>query len=89
MVNDKATVVRIRPVSWKVSVVGADCTKQVCRSLCEAGFECTAPTREPDLHDESIFAFVATPKAATSLTAPELQAILTRDGDSEVVFEDF
>jgi hypothetical protein len=55
--------------------------------LHESGLACSKPIREPELQDLPMFSFIATPKAETPLTAPELQAILDQDGKIEVAFE--
>jgi hypothetical protein len=87
MEANKATVARIRPVSWKVCVTGEDCANYVRRILNQSGFECSEPVREPELQQLPMFSFIATPKAETPLTAAELQAILAQDGKIEVAFE--
>ena len=87
MGTKKAVVAKIRPVSWKVCVSGEDHVDYVRSTLHQSGFDCSEAIREPDLQEPPTFSFVATPKAESSLTAPELQAILDRDGKIEVVFD--
>jgi len=87
METEKAMVAKIRPVSWKVCVAGEECTQYVRKILYEAGLDCSSPIREPDLQEPPLFSFIATPKAETPFTAPELQAVLNQDSNIDVAFE--
>jgi hypothetical protein len=80
-------VAKIRPVSWRVSVAGEEYAERVRKILASSGLECAAAAREPDLQEPPIFSFVATPKAGTTLTAPELKAILDQDDSVDTVFD--
>jgi hypothetical protein len=55
--------------------------------LYEASVDCSGPVSEPELQESPMFSFVATPKSETPLTATELQAILSKNSDIEIAFE--
>lgn len=84
METKKATVARIRPVSWKVCVQGEDGVNYVRSVLHEAGLDCSEAVHETELQEPPIFSFLATPKTETPLTAPELQAIFDQDDKIKV-----
>jgi hypothetical protein len=84
---DKATVARIRPVSWKLCVQGEQQASYVRDVLSESRIECSDLQREPELQDPPVFSFVATPQPASPLTAPELRSILEVDKKIEVAFD--
>jgi hypothetical protein len=88
METNKATIVRIRPISWKVCVQGEESAGYVRTKLCRLGITCSEPFRLPDLQDPPVFAFIATPKEETPLTALELQSIFDEDERIEVAFGD-
>jgi hypothetical protein len=87
MESARATVARIRPISWKVCVVGEDSANYVRNVLGESGMDCTDAVREPELQEPPMFSFIATPRAEAPLTAPELQAILDQDDRIVSAFE--
>jgi len=84
---DKAIVVKIRPISWKICVAGEECTNHVRLILNEAGFDCTEPVPDPSIQEPPVFSFIATPNESTPMTAPELSAIFNQDSSIEMAFE--
>jgi hypothetical protein len=84
----KATVCRIRPVSWKICVQGKEGADYVRGVLNRIGVECSQAVQAPELQEPPVFAFIAAPKAETPFTALELQAIFEKDVGIEVAFED-
>jgi hypothetical protein len=87
-IMDKATVCKIRPVSWKVCVQGENAANYVRGFLSGMRFECAEPEKEPELHDPPIFGILATPTAETPVTAEELQTLLQQDDKIELAFDD-
>jgi hypothetical protein len=84
---NKATVARIRPVSWKVCVQGEQEVNYVRRLLDASQISCSDPICEPELQDPPVYSFIATPKFTSPITAPELQNILEADSNVEVAFD--
>jgi hypothetical protein len=85
---DKATVCKIRPVSWKICVQGENAANYVRGFLSGMRFECSDLEKEPELYDPPIFGIVATGRSETPLTAEELEAMLLEDEKIELAFDD-
>jgi hypothetical protein len=85
---DKATVCKIRPVSWKICVQGENAANYVRGFLSGMRFDCSDPKKEPQLHDPPIFGIVATASPETPFTAEELQSLLLEDERIELAFDD-
>ncbi len=83
-----ARIIRIRPVSWKISVEGQENTAHVRQLLEQMNIQTSEPQSEPTLTDIPVEAFVAQPAANSPLTQEELEAILERDPRIELKFED-
>jgi hypothetical protein len=49
-------------------------------------FDCTDPKPEPTAVDPPFYGFLATPQADSTITAPELQAVLERDQNIALTF---
>ena len=87
MKTDKATVCRIRPISWKVFVQGKTGVEYVRDFLSSKHFACSEPAQEPELHDPPIFSIVVTLNPETPLIAHELEALLGEDDGIDVAIE--
>jgi hypothetical protein len=86
MIMTKATVCKIRPITWKICVQGCESAQYVRSVLERAGFQTTNSTREPDLLDPAVHAFVASPKGDTPMNAQELMALMSADPEIEIAF---
>lgn len=84
----EAKIVRIRPMSWKVSVQGREQAEYVREVLSGASIDSTNCEQEPDLADPRVYSFTASTRVESPLTSQELQAILNQDERIEVVFDD-
>ena len=82
----KATVCKIRPITWKICVQGSESARYVRSVLERAGFQTTESKREPDLLDPAVHAFVASPKGETPMNAQELMALMSTDPEIEIPF---
>ena len=85
---DIARVIRIRPVSWRISVQGEQQAQHVRQVLQRMNVETSELEPEPTLTDPPVLAFLATPAAHLPFTRQELEAILERDAAIELEFED-
>jgi hypothetical protein len=83
----ETTIVRIRPVSWKISVQGKEEAEYVRGVLSGAHIETTECEQDLDLTDPRVFSFVASTQVDSPLTAQELQAILENDRQIAVAFD--
>ena len=83
----EARIVRIRPISWKVSVQGKEEAEYVRGVLSGARIDTTECEQELDLKDPRVFSFVASARVESPLTSQELQAILENDQQIEVAFD--
>jgi hypothetical protein len=89
MMHAKNTVVtKMRPISWKIFVLGRDAAEHVQQLVRDHGITVGDVEQEPGLSDPPLFSFVASPKANTPLTALELEAVLRQDERIEVAFRD-
>ena len=84
--SDAVTISRIRPVSWKVFVLGK-ATADYLRGFLGMRMDCSEPVEEPELHDTATFSLVVTPNPETPLTAEELVALLQDDKRITVAFD--
>jgi hypothetical protein len=85
--SDAAVVSRIRPVSWKVCVLGKAEADYVRGFLSGMRMDCSEIVEEPDLLDKATFCFVVTPSPETPLTAEELVTLLQDDQRITVAFD--
>lgn len=77
---DTARVVKIRPVSWKIYVQGAEQARHVRRVLNQVKIETTELQSEPSLIDPPVLSFMATAPEHSPFTQEELEAILQQGG---------
>jgi hypothetical protein len=84
---DIATVSKIRPVSWRISVQGKEEAEYIRRRLRETQIETTTPQEEPGLMEPTLFSFVATLQAETPITTEEIIAVLEKDERIRLAFE--
>ena len=87
MDSDAVVVSRVRPVSWKVFVLGKAGADHVRGFLSGMRMDCSEPVEEPELHDTATFSFVVTLSPETPLTAQELVALLRDDKRITVAFD--
>lgn len=80
-------VVRIRPLAWKISVLGKEGAEYLRRRLAEMSIETSDAWCESDLTEPAVYSFSATFTEETPLTSVELQAILERDDQVELAFD--
>ena len=83
----EARIVRIRPISWKVSVQGKEEAEYVRGVLSGSRIGSTECEQEPDLTDPSVYSFVASTRLESPLTSQELRAILENDRQIQLAFE--
>lgn len=83
----EARIVRIRPISWKVSVQGKEEAEYVRGVLSGARIDSTECEQEPDLTEPRVFSFVASTRVESPLTSQELRAILESDQQIQLAFE--
>jgi hypothetical protein len=83
----EAKVVRIRPISWKVSVQGKEEAEYVRGVLSGARIDTSECEPARDLTEPRVFSFVASAQMESPLTSQELQAILENDRQIEVAFD--
>lgn len=84
---DKATVNRIRPMSWKIFVQGNEEAEYVRSVLAAMKLRSTECTQEPDLADPPVYSFIVSPEVQAPLTSAELQSILEEDDRIELTFD--
>lgn len=82
-----ATVCRIRPISWKVTVQTEQAAQYVRDTLRNAGAECSPLQQEPELQDPPLFTFLAKLGDESSLTSVELRSLLEKDENIELAFD--
>jgi len=87
MDSDAVVVSRVRPVSWKLFVMGRAGADHVRGFLSGMRMDCSEPVEEPELHDTATFSFVVTLSPETPLTAQELVALLRDDKRITVAFD--
>lgn len=87
MDSDAVVVSRIRPVSWKVFVLGKAAADYLRGFLSEMRMDCSEPAEEPELHDTATFSLVVTLSPETPLTAEELVALLQGDKRITLAFD--
>jgi len=87
MNSDAVVVSRVRPVSWKVFVLGKTAADYLRGALSEMRMDCSEPVEEPELYDTATFSFVVTPNPETPLTAEELVALLEDEKRTTVAFD--
>lgn len=80
-------VVRIRPMSWRVSVQGAEAAEYLRQRLAELSIVAGPATPDPDLTDPPVYGVQVTFPESTPLTLEELRAILARDERLELMFD--
>ncbi len=83
---DKATVNRIRPMSWKIFVQGKEEAEYVRNVLETVKLSSTECEQEPDLADPPVYSFIVSPEVPTTLTSAELQSILEGDERIDLTF---
>jgi hypothetical protein len=87
MDSDAVVVSRVRPVSWKVFVLGKAAADYLRGFLGGMRMDCSEPVEESELHDTATFSLVVTPSPETPLTAEELVALLQDDKRITVAFD--
>jgi hypothetical protein len=85
--SDAVIISRIRPVSWKVFVLGKAAADYLRGFLGGMQMDCSEPVEEPELHDTATFSLVVTPSLETPLTAEELVALLQDNKRITVAFD--
>lgn len=84
---DKATVNRIRPMSWKIFVQGKEEAEYVRSVLGAVKLKSTECEQERDLADPPVYSFIVSPEVETPLTSAELQSILEGDERIDLTFD--
>ena len=86
--SDAVVVSKVRPVSWKVFVVGKAGADYAREFLTGMRMDCSEPVKEPELHEGGIFSIVVTSRPETPVLAQELVALLQEDERITVAFDD-
>jgi hypothetical protein len=83
-----ARITKIRPISWKICVLGREAAERVRQLLHENGVTTTQLAEEPGLSDPPLFSFIAALEVDAPMTEVELESLLRQHDQIELSFTD-